>query len=96
MTYEDFSKEILRWQGIFDGYPENDESYKLYFELISDYIKDIFVLKMCLRAHHDKKNKLFPKPFELCEYAPRQLEGLDKLQREVIEIKEKFKKEMGL
>lgn len=69
MLYEDFSKEILRWQGIFDGYPENDSNYRLYFELISTDIKDLDALIFCLKKHHENKNRLFPKPFELIEYS---------------------------
>lgn len=69
MLFMDFSKEILLWQGIFDSYPENTETYKLYFELISENIPDAKTLRYCLKRHHDNQNKFFPKPFELNNYA---------------------------
>jgi hypothetical protein len=93
MLYDDFIKEFMRWQGIFDGYPENQESFKIYFEIINEKIKDLDMLMYCLRRHHDNRNKLLPKPFELLDCMPLIPEGMQKLKEEVDIIIEKVKKE---
>jgi hypothetical protein len=69
MLYDDFIKELAGWQGIFDGYIENPVAYKEYFRLISENVKDLETLRFCLESHANDKNRFFPKPFELNDYA---------------------------
>lgn len=69
MLYEDFINELLNWQGIFDGFIPNPGAYKEYFRLISKNVNDVETLKFCLEEHQNNKNKFFPKPFEINDYA---------------------------
>lgn len=69
MLYDDFINELLNWQGVFDNFSQSPGAYKEYFRLISEKVKDIDTLRFCLEKHQEDRNKFFPKPFEINDYA---------------------------
>ena len=64
MLFEDYRKLFESFKGVLKNYPEDNESLKTHFSLISVKIKHIDIFKKCL-ARHLESSDFFPSHLEI-------------------------------
>lgn len=64
MLFEDYKKLMVSFKHVLKNYPENEESFKVHFALITMKIKDFETLKSAMMVHLSKSD-WFPSHIDL-------------------------------